>query len=195
MDEVPNPGMDDERRLFKQFAAQHGEPAFARRARHVQEGLEILLERCGKRREELIAMVRLHLGTLHALAGQWGALRPLLADEEQVRLLQGLHDELTPTLRIPVEPTSSPRKLRRALIDLRDSLDRFNQAWQDFLRQVDVGRVNQLRDGYNRWYLLEKECALRSPRLARMGFRPLEPLTLDELGSSLPPLPVPRLAP
>ncbi|HVS34068.1 MAG TPA: hypothetical protein VMS17_00705, partial [Gemmataceae bacterium] len=55
---------------------------------------------------------------------------------------------------------------------------------------VDVHRVNDLRDGYNRYYLLEKECALRSPRLARQGYRPLAPLTVQELEALMPPLPM-----
>lgn len=139
-------------------------------------------------------MVRLNLGILQALAGQWLTLRPLLADDEQLRVLQTLHDELTPSLRVPVEPTLIQRKLRRALVTLKESLERFNRAWRDYLQQVDLNRVNELREGYNRWYLLEKECALRSPRLARLGFHPLEPFTLDELTRRLPLLPVPRLA-
>ena len=37
----------------------------------------------------------------------------------------------------------------------------------DFLRDVNLSRVNALRDGYNRYYVLEKECAVHSPQLAR----------------------------
>jgi hypothetical protein len=77
--------------------------------------------------------------------------------------------------------------------ELAESLERFNRRWLEFLRGVDVGPVNELRDGYNRYYLLEKECALRSPRLARQGFTRLEPLTVAELTALLPPLPVPQL--
>jgi hypothetical protein len=53
--------------------------------------------------------------------------------------------------------------------------------------------VNGLREGYNRYYLLEKECALRSPRLARQGFVRLPAVTVDDLAAQLPPLPVPQL--
>jgi hypothetical protein len=56
-----------------------------------------------------------------------------------------------------------------------------------------LGPLNELRDGYNRYYLLEKECAIRSVALARRGFTPLPPLTLDDLAVLLPPLPVPQL--
>ena len=58
---------------------------------------------------------------------------------------------------------------------------------------VNATTVNELRVAYNRYYLLEKECALCLVRLARQGFRRLEPLTVDELSLLLPPLPVPEL--
>jgi hypothetical protein len=62
-----------------------------------------------------------------------------------------------------------------------------------FLANVDLTAVNELREGYNRYYVLEKECAVRSARIARQGFTPLPPLTHDELMSQFPLLPVPRL--
>jgi hypothetical protein len=120
-------------------------------------------------------------------------LRPFLADENQVAALRRLHEELAPRLRDAVEPTTSPRALRRALRELGESIERFNRLWREFLAGVDLGRVNGLREGYNRYYLLEKECALRSPRLARQGYRPLPPLTREDLESLMPPLPAPRV--
>ena len=54
-----------------------------------------------------------------------------------------------------------------------------------------VAAVNELREGYNRFYVLEKEIALRSAHLARQGFRPLAPATTVELAAVLPLLPVP----
>ena len=38
---------------------------------------------------------------------------------------------------------------------------------------IDLTHVNKLRDGYNRYYVLEKECALRNVRLAALGFDPV----------------------
>jgi hypothetical protein len=80
-----------------------------------------------------------------------------------------------------------------ALRELVDSVQCFNKRWSPFLESVDLTRINQLRDGYNRFYLLEKECVVRSSRLARQGYQPLPPMTLDELAALFPPLPVPRL--
>ena len=192
MDE-PVLGPDSDRKTFQQVVAQYGAPAFARRAQEVQEALHLLLDRCRQRREELLKMVRIHLGTLHALAGDWAALRPWLEDDEALDVLGRLHAELRPQLRLPVQPTTSARILRRALRELVASLDCFNGRWREHLHSVDLGRVNALREGYNQYYVLEKECLLRSPRLARQGFQPLPPLSTADLLALVPPLAVPRL--
>lgn len=192
MDQAPIPGRDDGY-FFNRVMGRYDAPAYVRRARQVQEAFDHLVSRCRQQREEWLPMVGLRLGRLRALAGDWGALRPWLADADQLRVLQDLEAALDPRLRHPVAATSSSRALRRALRELNESIERFNRRWQTFLPTVDLTRVNALRDGYNRYYLLEKECALRSPRLARQGYRRLEPLTLEELAALLPPLPVPRL--
>jgi hypothetical protein len=110
-----------------------------------------------------------------------------------LRHLERLHEELSPRLRVPTGRTSSRRRLRRALWELRHSIELFNRRWASYLAAVDVRGVNELREGYNRYYIVEKECALRSPRLAREGFVPLEPLTTQGLFALLPLLPVPAL--
>lgn len=68
---------------------------------------------------------------------------------------------------------------------------RFNTAWGQFLRELDLTAVNALRDSYNCYYVLEKEIALRSTALARRGFQPLPTLTTADLEAALPMLPVP----
>jgi hypothetical protein len=138
-------------------------------------------------------MVRTRLAMLHALAGDWEALRPWLA-EDQVRVLRDLHTALAPRLRTAVQATTSRRVLRRALSEFCESLEHFNRRWEEFLTSVDLTPVNEVRDGYNRYYLLEKECAMRSSALAQRGFHRLEPLTTEHVTAALPPLPVPRLA-
>jgi hypothetical protein len=154
--------------------------------------MDLLLTQCRKQRDEWLRMVRLHLGTLRAMAGAWEALRPFLADAEQIETLERLHEDLNPQLRLPVPRTESPRKLRAALGELVDSIKAFNRRWQAFLEQVDLRPVNEQRVNYNRYYLLEKECLVRSVRVARQGFQRMEPLTNDELSRIMPTLPMPR---
>jgi hypothetical protein len=177
---------------LQQLQAMFDAPAYVRRGRRVQAAFEELLARCRRQRDEWLGMVRTRLGLLRALAGAWEALAPHVADDEQLHALRRLEQELAPRLRVPVEAITSARPLRRALRELRESIERFNRRWADYLEGVDLGAVNELRDGYNRYYLLEKECASPSARVARHGFRPLPPLTREELAALLPPLPVPH---
>jgi hypothetical protein len=192
VDDIVVLGRDDNR-IFKQFLAHYDAPAYVRRARQVQEAFDQLVSRCRQQREEWLRMVRIRLGTLKALVEDWADLRPWLANEEQVHVLRDLHTALEPRLRLPVGSTTSPRVLRRALRELAESIGHFNRRWRAFLTTVDVAPINELRDGYNRYFVLEKECALRSARLARQGFSRLGRLTVEELNVLLPPLPVPLL--
>jgi hypothetical protein len=194
MDELVILGRDDDRHSVKRFLAHYDAPAYVRRARQLEQAFESLLSRCRQQREEALRMVRMRLRALRALAGDWNAFRPWLKDEQQISILRDLPTLLEPQLCLSPGPSSSSRALRRALQELCGSIDHFNRRWQEFLHSVDRAPVNELRDGYNRYYLLEKECALRSARLARQGFQRLQPLTVDELTAHLPLLPVPQLA-
>jgi hypothetical protein len=80
------------------------------------------------------------------------------------------------------------------LHELCESLERFNRRWQEFLDKIELDALNRLRDEYNRYYPLEKECAVRSWRVARHGFQPLAPVTHADLAARFPLLPAPRLA-
>ncbi len=189
------PSRDEGDRFFDEIVSHYDLPAYARRGRQVQGALDDLVERCRMQRVKWLEMPRLRLGQLVALAGDLDRLLPLLADARQLDVVRELHTELQPQLRMVVAPTISERQLRATLRDLCDSLERFNRRWLDHLAKVDLTLVNELREDYNRYYLLEKECALRSPVLARVGFRRLESLTLDELTALVPVLPVPQVSP
>jgi hypothetical protein len=190
--DIPIPSRDEGRQAFNEVLAHYDGPAYVRRARRVQAAYDDLLDECRRRRDEWLGMVRVRLGTLRALASGWHALEPHLAGGEQARLLEGLHAALEPRLRAPVEPTTAARALRQALGELVESIERFNRRWIEYVRGLDLGALNADRADYNRYYLLEKECIVRSPQVARQGFRPLDPLTADDVLAALPPLPVPR---
>jgi hypothetical protein len=191
--DVHIPSREDGRQAFNEVLAQYDGPAYVRRARRVQGAYDQLLDECRRQREEWLALVRVRLGTLCALAGSWQALAPHLADEAAVRLLEELCAALDPRLRVPVEPTTSARVLRGALRELAGSVERFNRRWVAFVRGLDLTALNAERADYNRYYLLEKECAVRSPHIARQGYRPLDPVTHDDLLAALPLLTVPGL--
>jgi hypothetical protein len=184
---------DEAAEALKRFLSNFDAPAYIRRARGVEAALEQLLDHCRRRRAEWLEIVRLRIGMLHALAGNWENLRPFLADEEQLDILRYFLAALAAPLRAPIEATSSARALRHALHELNESLQRFNRRWQAFLTSLDLTAVNELRKGYNRYYVLEKECAVRSARVARQGFAPLPLLTIDDIAEHFPLLPVPQL--
>lgn len=188
-------GRDGAEEAVKRFLSQYDAPAYIRRARGVEAAWEQLLDHCRRRRAEWLGIVRLRIALLHGSAGDWDNLLPLLANEEQLDILRYHLAALASPLRAPIERTTSARAWRHALHELHDSLQRFNRRWQTFLESVDLIAINELREGYNRYYVLEKECAVRSTRVARQGFVPLQPLTLDDLTAQLPLLPVPRLRP
>jgi hypothetical protein len=188
---------DDELRVRMMVAAQYDAPAYIRRARGVEVAFEDLLARCRRQRTEWLFGVRLHLGALRAGASSWDVLRPLLADGGQVAALERLHAEagdpdvpMTGPAGVPA--CGSPRGRRRALARLRASVERFNRRWLAFIDRLDLGEVNRLRDGYNRYYLLEKECAVGPARLLPQTFRKLPPVATADVLDRLPPLPVLR---
>lgn len=187
-------GSDPDRRQENEIARLFDAPAYIRRARAVEQAFESLLARGRSQRDEWLAMPRLRLGQLRDRAGDWSVLVGHLADEDDLDTQRRLEEQLAPQLRVPLAATTSPRVLRAALDELIDSLDRFNARWRGWLAGADLTAVNQLREGYNRYYVLEKTCALRSDRLARQGFQPLPPLDREELQRYLPLLPVPRRA-
>jgi hypothetical protein len=193
MDETNIPSRDDDPRAFQQMIAATDGPAYVRRARRVHDAFEQLLHQCRQQRDEWLMFVRLSLGTLYALAGSWEAVRPCLQDDESLELLRRLHDELQPHLRVPIAPTTSVRALKATLAELIDGLKRFNRRWREHIHKLDVQPINELRDGYNRYYVLEKECALRNAAAARFGFQRLPPLTIADILQRLPLLGVPRL--
>ncbi len=188
MDEVPILSSDDPQRTFQLFLGQYSVPAYVRRARQVQDAFDQVLARCCRQREEWLQLPRWRLGVLRDLAGDWSALGPWL-DPGQIAELKQLADRVQPVLRVAVQRTPRSRPLRRALKELGESFERFNGRWLRYLHSLDLQPVNALIDGYNRYYLLEKECAFRSARLARQGFSKLEPVTPDRLPELLPLLP------
>jgi hypothetical protein len=182
-----------EDRVFQEMLGLYDAPAYVRRALRVQQAYDDLIAKCQRQRGQWLTMVRVRLGTLKELAGRWSAVGPYLADESELHILAQMQQELAPQLLAPVETTSSPRRLRLALTELCASVERFNHRWREFLSELPLDFVNDERAAYNKYYLLEKECAMRSAVLARIGFRPLEPLLIEELAALMPELPVPSM--
>lgn len=187
MDDIVIPARNDPQ--FQYVVAQFGGPAFMRRAQRAEAALATLLDQLRQTRREWLEMSRLRLGQLHALAGDWERLDRFVTPDS-LAALRGLFGELKPTLRVPLAPTESDMAIRAAVCDLQEALERFNQRWRQLLAATDLAEVNRRRDEYNRYYVLEKECFVGSPRIAKLGFRPLAMVTNADLAKWLPEIPV-----
>ncbi|GIW86158.1 MAG: hypothetical protein KatS3mg108_0482 [Isosphaeraceae bacterium] len=163
-------------------------PAFARRGQDLEHALGRVRLRCRAERERLAEMVLVRLR-------QWARVATGPADGVDV------FDEPPGTLAAALGDPPLPwalarggnRRRREAARALTASVVRFNRNWVRFLNGLDLRVVNQAIDHYNRYYLLEKECCLGSPRLAARGFVPMPELTANGLLAEFPPLPEPRL--
>jgi hypothetical protein len=165
-------------------------PAFVRRARQVEDAWTMLLDRCRFEQKRLLELPRMRLGRLMALAVPRSLLADLISAAEIERLEQR-HSEWDPRLRSVVKPAWSGADLVAPLADLAQSFDRFNRRWSKFLNELELDSINQVRRDYNRFYLLEKECALFSSRIAHDGFVPLPSITTDDFFAEFPLLQIP----
>jgi hypothetical protein len=194
MDDVPIISRVDEGQLFKRVLAYYSVPAYVRRAREVEDAFDELIAKCARQRDEWLKKVRSRLSCLCAVADDRLAQPSHFADLNQLEVVRRLAASLN------IESSQSPgqkstRAFRRQLQELWEDIERYNRRWSVYVNNLDLTRVNRLRDEYNRYYLLEKECAMRSARLARQGFRRLSPLMQDDLLSRFPllELPAPRV--
>lgn len=171
--------------MFQQLITCFDSPAYMRRSRHVEAEWNAVLLACGRRHQEWLEMPLLRLAQLRSvLAGQWNAVPRLQAVGEQ---LEALFVTYQPQLAIAVPP--APEAAGPRVTALRDSFRRFNTRWQKFVREYDLSLLNRLREDYNAFYLLEKECAMISPRIARIGFEVLPPAGPEDLLREFPVLP------
>ncbi|MCA9048503.1 MAG: hypothetical protein KDA89_07230 [Planctomycetaceae bacterium] len=176
-----------ELRMFQQIIMTFDTPAFMRRARDVEAEWNAVLMQCEKERDRLLKVSPRR--ALKNLIGCGALLTVFTADDAQYLLA------LADTWQIETSPNQPTSVLNAATVRNVEALvaafNRFNERWLSYLRTVDLSEVNRLRDGYNRFYVLEKECAVGSPGVARMGFEPLQPAAVEDLLERFPPLRIP----
>lgn len=164
-------------------------PAFVRRGQYVESMLQGLDDRCRRNRLRMLDMVHMRLR-------QWAKLA--ISPEDWRDVFRSSIADLWPLT--DAEPPawaairSSPRRRKAAARDLIASVERFNGRWVEFVDRLDLSLTNEAVEDYNRFYLIEKECALGSTRLAAMNFRPVARATAEKLLADFPPLPVPEPA-
>lgn len=80
-----------------------------------------------------------------------------------------------------------------ALRQFLDSAERYNRNWCSYIDGLDLELVNKPRRDFNKFYVLEKECAFGSARVAD-GFEPLGMIDSSFLYGRFPLLMLPKLA-
>jgi len=163
-------------------------PAFARRGQDLDCSLRRLHNRCRAARRPLLDMVRVRLR-------QWSSA--VIGPESWALVFTRSIEPLWPLSEAePPQWADAPAPIRRQRLiarDLIDSVLRFNRRWIDFLDHLNLDPTNHAIDQYNRYYVLEKECVMGSPRLAARHFTPVPTLTTQMLKGDHPTLPVPEL--
>lgn len=184
-DATPLAGVEAE---MKELLGLFDAPAFARRGLDLEYALGRIDARCRRERGAMLEMVRLRLR-------QWASVAS--GPETALDVFIAPIDDLWPLSDAPppswADRPAPPRKLRSVARDLVASVQRFNRRWDHLLGAFDYEPVNRLVDRYNRYYVLEKECTLRSPRLAARHFEPKARLSSEALLERYPTLPVPEL--
>ncbi|MCA9052327.1 MAG: hypothetical protein KDA75_00755 [Planctomycetaceae bacterium] len=180
---------DEELLTFQRFMLAFDSPAYLRRARQVEAEWTHLVAHCERERGRLLEMPRLRLAQLIAATGAERHPERLPVDGGLRDSLLALHKEWLTALRAAVPSAPNAAAVAALLENVGDSFARFNRRWEMFLTGVDLTPVNRAREGYNRYYVLEKECAVRSERTALEGFEPLPMVSSDDLRELFPPLP------
>lgn len=182
---------DSDFQFFQRVFTAFDAPAYMRRAREVEGTWEILLETCRRKQSKLMEFPRLRLAMLFALLPVPRKMPGEICCDEDFRELESLYAKWSPRLRIPVAPAKSTKAIKTAFEELTESFDRFNRRWGEYLNEINLEPINILRDNYNKYYVLEKECAVFSAAVARQGFEPISPASHAELFEQFPLLRIP----
>ncbi|WP_145389507.1 hypothetical protein [Stieleria neptunia] len=193
MREIDNEGSREE--FLRMLADQGEEPAFVTRGRRLDAAREQLRWACQTHRQTLLRGPSLHLRKIAAMIhGDWSKLAPYLASPSQWRLVASFHENWN---RHAPPPWANQglwaQRLDRPLRQLRDSIDRFNRAWQGHLDGFDLEPINQTIADFNQYYVLEKACAFGREDIARRGFEPIPPVTRQSLLDEFPLVELPAL--
>ncbi len=139
-------------------------------------------------------MSRMRLSRVFFLSDEWTRFLDSVCAKDDVEYLTRLYDEWKPVLRSVVKPARNEKELRKAVSELALSFESFNRRWNRSVQEIDIESLNRLREGYNRYYVFEKECALGSSLLAQLGFVKQKPVSAEDLLELFPPLKIPQVS-
>lgn len=162
-------GEDD---MVRMLLGRYDVPAYVRRGLRVEAAIRDFFSHAEQCYRELLEPV---IASARALARQISsldALRQHFPDPGQHQLVLDLYEVFVPDARWrDGQPQKWPAQA--AAQQLTAAIVRFNRRWRARVAELNYDEVNREIEAYNRYYLIEKECALRSRKLAARGFRPL----------------------
>lgn len=167
-------------------------PAYLRRGMSVEDAEARVDKRCATARDEMLYAVRLRLRFWNRLVSDSGWLRRRLSPAAQASVA-----DIGSKIFSPGDPMLLPAPVGWGVFAAKHwrafaaAVEDFNDRWQRFLRTFPLDDLRHAIDGYNRYYVLEKECAVRSALTARRGFMPRDMPTVDDLMARFPLLPAP----
>lgn len=184
----PNPlaALGDGELTLEHLCNLDSAPAFVRRGQDVEDAFNRLHSHCRRVRTDMLEMVHLRLR-------QWAAVASGPDDwadrfDRPVAPLWSLAN--APTEPLWADRPASARRRRAVAHDLIASMARFNRRWSRHVEELNLDSINVLIDGYNRYYLIEKELLIGSARLAARLFRVYPSVTVEHVFERHPPLPV-----
>ncbi len=172
---------------------QFDAPAFIRRAKSVEMDTETLFYKCKKHRDSWLHQPQRAFHNIKSRVGgtppDWQRLATWTKQPEQIAYLRKLDPYMEPTLRFPPKPSRWFWGISQEIETLRRQIKGFNQAWLEWVGGIDLAEINTARDGYNKWYLLEKECSILSRAVASQGFEPIPLLKAGDILTWFPLIP------
>ncbi len=163
-------------------------PAFARRGQDVEAAVRRLHDRCEKTRSTMLDMVRLRLRQWCAAAAGPESWHGVFTNT--IEPLWALAGAAPPRW---AESDASIRRRQSVASDLLAAALRFNRRWLEALDRFNLEPTNFVIEQYNRYYVLEKECVMGSPKLAARHFMPMPLVSRPTLLADHPVLPVPEM--
>jgi hypothetical protein len=179
--------------LIKRVLGMFDVPAYVRRSLNLETEERALLGRCSALRDKKLLRVRLAVIACCQTVENVNDLMEYCEATTDAAILNSLAELVPADRRYFGKHMAWRSRARRRLKQLTDECARFNEHWQQVLEALDLKPLNQMIADYNKYGLFERECAMRSARLAAHGFQPRRPWSRADLERHFPPLPVPRL--
>lgn len=180
----------DDLKIFQQMILAVDAPAYMRREKDVIAAWRGVLTQCELDYRDRLQLPTLRIGQLAALVG--GDLQTSGYMEDDAKYLVELFRTCGNPLRSDIKPSRTRAEIAEAKSLLVDSFQRFNRRWEKYIQEINLESINTKRRNYNEYYLLEKECAVFSASVARLGYQPMQMATSDDLLEQFPLLRIPR---